>query len=116
MEADLEDGAEILEAGDKSDFYQRYKRLRPLQLTTAYNSIKAYAEDAYKVDAGLLQPIPVDLPHPDDRLHIDRANKWFDQEIPPKAPGRRHRILVIEGETGTGKTAFARSKGTLNDY
>jgi hypothetical protein len=43
---------------------------------------------------------------------VGRANAWFKAEVPVRARGMRHKILVIEGATGTGKTAYARSKGT----
>ncbi|QRW13192.1 hypothetical protein RhiLY_12191 [Ceratobasidium sp. AG-Ba] len=110
-QADLEDGEEIVGSPTREEFYQAYKRLRPLDMTKSWNSIRAYAEFAYKTDAGLLPAIPVNLEAPEYRDHIDQANRWFDQEVQPKGPGMRHRILVIEGETGTGKTAYARSKG-----
>ncbi|QRW14001.1 hypothetical protein RhiLY_13000 [Ceratobasidium sp. AG-Ba] len=101
QEAELEDGEEIVGSATKEEFYQAYKRLRPLDMTKSWNSIRAYAEYTYKADAGLLPAIPVEL----------EADKWFAKEVRPKGPGMRHRILVIEGETGTGKTAYARSKG-----
>lgn len=112
MQADLEDGEEIVSAETREEYFRAYKRLRPLQLTTAWNSIRAYAEYAYKEDAGLLEPIPVPLDLPADRDHIEQADAWFRSEIPAKARGMRHKILVIEGDTGTGKTAYVRSKGT----
>ncbi|QRW11988.1 hypothetical protein RhiLY_10987 [Ceratobasidium sp. AG-Ba] len=111
-QADLEDGEEIVGSATRDEFYQAYKRLRPLDMTKSWNSIRAYAEFAYKTDAGLLPAIPVNLEAPEYRDHIDQADRWFDQEVRPKGPGMRHRILVIEGETGTGKTAYARSKGS----
>ncbi|QRW12495.1 hypothetical protein RhiLY_11494 [Ceratobasidium sp. AG-Ba] len=111
-QADLEDGEEIVGSATREEFYQAYKRLRPLDMTKSWNSIRAYAEFAYKTDAGLLPAIPVNLEAPEYRDHIDQADRWFDQEVRPKGPGMRHRILVIEGETGTGKTAYARSKGS----
>ncbi|QRV77359.1 hypothetical protein RhiJN_05374 [Ceratobasidium sp. AG-Ba] len=110
-QADLEDGEEIVGSATREEFYQAYKRLRPLNMTKSWNSIRAYAEFTYKTDAGLLPAIPVNLEAPEYRDHIDQANRWFDQEVQPKGPGMRHRILVIEGETGMGKTAYARSKG-----
>ncbi|KAG8688158.1 hypothetical protein FRC09_013077 [Ceratobasidium sp. 395] len=112
QEADLEDGLEIVGAETKEEFYQTFKRLRPLQLTTAWNSVRAYAEYTYKTDAGLLEAIQVALEAPVLRDHVNQADQWFAREVPPKAPGMRHRILVIEGATGTGKTAYARSKGS----
>ncbi|QRV78791.1 hypothetical protein RhiJN_06806 [Ceratobasidium sp. AG-Ba] len=111
-QADLEDGEEIVGSATREEFYQAYKRLRPLDMTKSWNSIRAYAEFAYKTDAGLLPAIPVNLEAPEYRDHIGQANRWFNQEVRPKGPGMRHRILVIEGETGTGKTAYARSKGS----
>ncbi|QRW12156.1 hypothetical protein RhiLY_11155 [Ceratobasidium sp. AG-Ba] len=111
-QADLEDGEEIVGSATRDEFYQAYKRLRPLDMTKSWNSVRAYAEFAYKTDAGLLPAIPVNLEAPEYRDHIDQADRWFDQEVRPKGPGMRHRILVIEGETGTGKTAYARSKGS----
>ncbi|KAG8762015.1 hypothetical protein FRC12_009223 [Ceratobasidium sp. 428] len=111
QQADLEDGLEIVGAESKEEFYNRYKKLRPLQMTTVWNSVRAYADYTYKTDAGLLPVMAVNLEAPLDRDHIDQADEWFNREVPPKMPGMRHRILVIEGETGTGKTAYARSKG-----
>ncbi|QRV99069.1 hypothetical protein RhiJN_27088 [Ceratobasidium sp. AG-Ba] len=81
-------------------------------MTKSWNSIRAYAEYTYKADAGLLPAIPVDLEVPEYREHVDQADRWFAQEVQPKGPGMRHCILVIEGETGTGKTAYAQSKGS----
>lgn len=81
-------------------------------MTTAWNSVRAYADFHYKEDAGLLEAIPVPLERPADQNHIERADTWFETEVPEKARGMRHKILVIEGETGTGKTAYVRSKGT----
>lgn len=112
MQADLEDGEEIVGSESREEYYQAYKRLRPLQMTTAWNSIRAYAEYTYKEDAGLLDPIPVALDQPEERAHIDQAEAWLATEVPVKARGVRHKILVIEGDSGTGKTAFIRSKGT----
>ncbi|QRV73357.1 Retrovirus-related Pol polyprotein from transposon opus [Ceratobasidium sp. AG-Ba] len=111
-QADLEDGEEIVGSATRDEFYQAYKWLRPLDMTKSWNSVRAYAEFAYKTDAGLLPAIPVNLEAPEYRDHIDQADRWFDQEVRPKGPGMRHCILVIEGETGTGKTAYARSKGS----
>ncbi|QRW07844.1 hypothetical protein RhiLY_06843 [Ceratobasidium sp. AG-Ba] len=111
QEAELEDGEEIVGSATKEEFYQAYKRLRPLDMTKSWNSIRAYAEYTYKADAGLLPAIPVELEVPEYRDHVEQADKWFAEEVRPKGPGMRHRILVIEGETGTGKTAYARSKG-----
>ncbi|QRW08778.1 hypothetical protein RhiLY_07777 [Ceratobasidium sp. AG-Ba] len=111
QEAELEDGEEIVGSATKEEFYQAYKRLRPLDMTKSWNSIRAYAEYTYKADAGLLPAIPVELEVPEYRDHVEQADKWFAKEVRPKGPGMRHRILVIEGETGTGKTAYARSKG-----
>ncbi|QRV77304.1 hypothetical protein RhiJN_05319 [Ceratobasidium sp. AG-Ba] len=102
---------EIVGSATKEEFYQAYKRLRPLDMTKSWNSIRAYAEYTYKADAGLLPAIPVELEVPEYRDHVEQADKWFAEEVRPKGPGMRHRILVIEGETGTGKTAYARSKG-----
>ncbi|QRW13244.1 hypothetical protein RhiLY_12243 [Ceratobasidium sp. AG-Ba] len=104
-------GEEIVGSATKEEFYQAYKRLRPLDMTKSWNSIRAYAEYTYKADAGLLPAIPVELEVPEYRDHVEQADKWFAEEVRPKGPGMRHRILVIEGETGTGKTAYARSKG-----
>ncbi|QRV90610.1 hypothetical protein RhiJN_18628 [Ceratobasidium sp. AG-Ba] len=112
QQAELEDGEEIVGSRTREEFYQTYKCLRPLDMTKSWNSIRAYAEYTYKADAGLLPAIPVDLEEPEYREHIDQADRWFAQEVRPKGPGMRHRILVIEGETGTGKTAYARSKGS----
>ncbi|QRW00949.1 hypothetical protein RhiJN_28967 [Ceratobasidium sp. AG-Ba] len=112
QQAELEDGEEIVGSRTREEFYQAYKRLRPLDMTKSWNSIRAYAEYTYKADAGLLPAIPVDLEVPEYREHVDQADRWFTQEVRPKGPGMRHRILVIEGETGTGKTAYARSKGS----
>jgi hypothetical protein len=56
--------------------------------------------------------IPLELELPEDRRHVERADAWFHGEVPVRARGMRHKILVIEGSTGTGKTAYARSKGT----
>ncbi|QRV96352.1 hypothetical protein RhiJN_24370 [Ceratobasidium sp. AG-Ba] len=81
-------------------------------MTKSWNSIRAYAEYMYKADAGLVPAIPVDLEVLEHREHVDQADRWFAQEVRPKGPGMRHRILVIEGKTGTGKTAYARSKGS----
>ncbi|QRV81705.1 hypothetical protein RhiJN_09720 [Ceratobasidium sp. AG-Ba] len=111
QEAELEDGEEIVGSATKEEFYQAYKRLRPLDMTKSWNSIRAYAKYTYKADAGLLPAIPVELEVPEYRDHVEQADKWFAEEVRPKGPGMRHRILVIEGETGTGKTAYARSKG-----
>ncbi|QRW10383.1 hypothetical protein RhiLY_09382 [Ceratobasidium sp. AG-Ba] len=111
QEAELEDGEEIVGSATKEEFYQAYKRLRPLDMTKSWNSIRAYAEYTYKADAGLLPAIPVELEVPEYRDHVEQADKWFAEEVRPKGPGMRHRILVIEGETGTGKTAYAQSKG-----
>ncbi|QRV73436.1 hypothetical protein RhiJN_01450 [Ceratobasidium sp. AG-Ba] len=111
QEAELEDGEEIVGSATKEEFYQAYKRLRPLDMTKSWNSIRAYAEYTYKADAGLLPAIPVELEVPEYRDHVEQADKWFAKEVRPKGPGMRHRILVIEGETGTGKTAYTRSKG-----
>ncbi|QRV90846.1 hypothetical protein RhiJN_18864 [Ceratobasidium sp. AG-Ba] len=96
-QADLEDGEEIVGSATREEFYQAYKRLRPLDMTKSWNSIRA---------------MRINLEAPEYRDHIDQADRWFDQEVRPKGPGMRHRILVIEGETGTGKTAYARSKGS----
>jgi hypothetical protein len=52
-QADLEDGQEIVSAETMEEYYGTYKRLRPLQMTTAWNSVRAYTEHAYRVDAGL---------------------------------------------------------------
>ncbi|QRV95439.1 hypothetical protein RhiJN_23457 [Ceratobasidium sp. AG-Ba] len=112
QQAELEDGEEIVGSRTREEFYQTYKRLRPLDMTKSWNSVRAYAEYTYKADAGLLPAIPVDLEKPEYQEHIDQADRWFAQEVRPKGPGMRHRILVIEGETGTGKTAYARSKGS----
>jgi hypothetical protein len=111
-QADLEDGQEIVLAETIEEYYGTYKRLRPLQMTTAWNSVRAYAEHAYRVDAGLQEAIPVELELPEDRPHMEQANVWFKAEVPVRGRGMRHKILVIEGATGTGKTAYARSKGT----
>jgi hypothetical protein len=111
-QADLEDGLEIVSAETMEEYFRTYKRLRPLQMTTAWNSVRAYAEHAYRVDAGQQQAIPVELEVPEDRLHVDRADTWFHDEVPEWSRGMRHKILVIEGATGTGKTADAGSKGT----
>lgn len=81
-------------------------------MTTAWNSVRAYADYTYKEDTGLLKPIPVPLDLPEDREHINRVDAWLAAETPEKSRGMRHKILVIEGETGTGKTAYIRSKGT----
>ncbi|QRW07253.1 hypothetical protein RhiLY_06252 [Ceratobasidium sp. AG-Ba] len=97
-QADLEDGEEIVGSATRDEFYQAYKQLRPLDMTKSWNSVRAYAEFAYKTDAGLLPAIPVNLEAPEYRDHIDQADRWFDQEVRPKGPGMRHRILVIEGE------------------
>ncbi|QRV96861.1 hypothetical protein RhiJN_24879 [Ceratobasidium sp. AG-Ba] len=112
QQAELEDGEEIMGSATREEFYQAYKRLRPLNMTKSWNSIGAYAEYTYKADAGLLPAIPVDLEAPGYREHVDQADRWFAQEVRPKGPGMCHRILVIEGETGAGKTAYARSKGS----
>jgi hypothetical protein len=111
-QADLEDSQEIVSAETIEEYYRTYKRLRPLQMTTAWNSVLAYAEHTYRVDAGLQQAIPVELELPEDRPHMERADAWFRDEVPVRSRGMRHKILVIEGATGTGKTAYARSKGT----
>jgi hypothetical protein len=111
-QADLEDGQEIVAAETIEEYYSTYKRLRPLQMTTAWNSVRAYAEHAYRIDAGLQEAIPVELGLPEDRLHVERADAWFRDEVPVRARGMRHKIMVIEGATGTGKTAYARSKGS----
>jgi hypothetical protein len=111
-QADLEDGQEIVAAGTIEEYYGTYKRLRPLQMTTAWNSVCAYAEHAYRVDAGLQEVIPVELELLEDRPHVEQADVWFHEEVPVRGRGMRHKILVIEGATGTGKTAYARSKGT----
>jgi hypothetical protein len=110
-QADLEDGEEIVSAETMEEYFGAYKRLCPLQMTTAWNSVRAYAEHAYRVDAGLQQAIPVELGLPEDRLHVEQADAWFEAEVPVRERGMRHKILVIEGATGTGKTAYARSKG-----
>jgi hypothetical protein len=94
------------------EYYGTYKRLRLLQMTTAWNSVRAYAEHAYRVDAGLQEAIPVELGLLEERLHVESTDVWFRDEVPMRARGMRHTILVIEGATGTGKTAYARSKGT----
>jgi hypothetical protein len=111
-QADLEDGQEIVAAETIEEYYGTYKRLRPLQMTTAWNSVWVYAEHAYRVDAGLQEAILVELELPEDRLHMERADTWFRKEVPVRARGMRHKILVIEGSTGTGKTVYARSKRT----
>jgi hypothetical protein len=111
-QADLEDGEEIVSAETMEEYFAAYKRLRPLQMTTAWNSVRAYAKHAYRVDAGLQQAIPVELGLPEDRLHVERADAWFEAKVPIRERGRRHKILVIKGATGTGKTAYAQSKGT----
>ncbi|QRV83904.1 hypothetical protein RhiJN_11920 [Ceratobasidium sp. AG-Ba] len=97
QEAELEDGEEIVGSATKEEFYQAYKRLRPLDMTKSWNSIRAYAEYTYK-DAGLLPAIPVELEVPEYRDHVEQADKWFAEEVRPKGPGMRHRILVIEGK------------------
>jgi hypothetical protein len=74
--------------------------------------VRAYAEHAYRVNAGLQEAIPVELGLLEDKLHMERADAWFHNEVPVRAQGMRHKILVIEGATRTGKTAYARSKGT----
>ncbi|QRW06232.1 hypothetical protein RhiLY_05231 [Ceratobasidium sp. AG-Ba] len=53
----------------------------PLDMTKSWNSVRAYAEFAYKTDAGLLPAIPVNLEAPEYRDHIDQADRWFDQEV-----------------------------------
>jgi hypothetical protein len=111
-QADLEDSQEIVSAETIEEYYGTYKRLRPLQMTMVWNSVRAYAEHTYRVDAGLQEAIPVELELPEVRPHVERAEVWFRDEVPVSARGMRHKILVIEGATGTGKTAYARSKGT----
>ncbi|QRW06323.1 hypothetical protein RhiLY_05322 [Ceratobasidium sp. AG-Ba] len=92
QEAELEDGEEIVGSATKEEFYQAYKRLRPLDMTKSWNSIRAYAEYTYKADAGLLPAIPVELEVPEYRDHVEQADKWFAEEVRPKGPGMRHRI------------------------
>jgi hypothetical protein len=111
-QADLEDGLEIISAETMEEYFGTYKRLRPVQMTTAWNSVRAYAEHAYRVDASLQQAIQVGLELPEDRDHVERADVWFRNEVPERAWGMRHKILVIEGATWWGKTAYARLKGT----
>jgi hypothetical protein len=111
-QADLEDGQEIVSAETIEEYYGTYKRLRLLQMMMAWNLVRAYAEHAYRVDAGLQEAIPVELELPEDRPQVERADTWFREEVPVRARGMRHKILVIEGATGTGKTAYARSQGT----
>jgi hypothetical protein len=111
-QADLEDGQEIVSAETIEEYYGTYKRLRPLQMTTAWNSVRAYTEHAYRVDAGLQEAILVELGLPEERPHMEQVDAWFEAEVPVRAWGMCHRILVIEGSTGTGKTAYAQSKGT----
>ncbi|QRV91923.1 Retrovirus-related Pol polyprotein from transposon opus [Ceratobasidium sp. AG-Ba] len=65
QQAELEDGEEIVGSRTREEFYQAYKRLRPLDMTKSWNSIRAYAEYTYKADAGLLPAIPVDLEVPE---------------------------------------------------
>ncbi|KAG9079958.1 hypothetical protein FS749_008175 [Ceratobasidium sp. UAMH 11750] len=79
-QADLEDGEEIVSAETKEEYYQRFKRLRPLQMVTAWNSVKAYAEHAYRTDAGLLPAIPVELERPAFTPHTEQADRWFEDE------------------------------------
>ncbi|QRV83731.1 hypothetical protein RhiJN_11747 [Ceratobasidium sp. AG-Ba] len=110
-QADLEDGEEIVGSATRDEFYQAYKQLRPLDMTKSWNSVRAYAEFAYKTDAGLLPAIPVNRGARVQEPHRP-GRQMVDQEVRPKGPGMRHRILVIEGETGTGKTAYACSKGS----
>ncbi|KAG8723115.1 hypothetical protein FRC09_004668 [Ceratobasidium sp. 395] len=83
-QADLEDGLEIVGAETKDGFYSAYKRLRPLQMTTAWNLVHAYANYMYKTNEGLLPVMAVNLEAPLDREHIDRADEWFNREVPPK--------------------------------
>jgi hypothetical protein len=111
-QADREDGEEIVAAATIEEYYGTYKRLRPLQMTTVWNSVRAFAEHAYRVDASLQEAIPVELELPADNPHVERADAWFREEVPVRARGMRHKILVIEGATGTGKTAYAWSKGS----
>jgi hypothetical protein len=98
--ADLEDSQEIVSAETIEEYYGTYKRLRPLQMTTAWNSVRAYAKHAYRVDAGLQEAIPVELGLPEERLHVERVDAWFEAEVPVRARGMRHRILVIRGGDG----------------
>jgi hypothetical protein len=70
-QADLEDSQEIVSAEAIEEYYGTYKRLRPLQMTTAWNSVRAYAEHAYRVDAGLQEAIPVELELLEDRPHVE---------------------------------------------
>jgi hypothetical protein len=111
-QADLEDGQEIVSAETMEESFRAYKRLRPLQMTTAWNLVRAYAEHAYRVDASLQEAITVELELPEYRLHVERADAWFRAEVPVRSQGMRHKILVIEGAMGTGKTVYTRSKGT----
>ena len=112
MQAHLEDGEEIVGAKSKEDSYHAFKRMHPWQMVTAWNLVQVYAEYTYLEDAGLLPAILVELEVLEEREHADLADQWFQQEVQRKAPGMHHRILVIKGETGTGKTAWAQSKGT----
>jgi hypothetical protein len=43
---------------------------------------------------------------------MEQADVWFHAEVPVQSRGMRHKILVIEGATGTGKTVYAQSKGS----
>jgi hypothetical protein len=106
-QADLEGGQEIVSAETIEEYYGTYKRLRPLQISTAWNSVRVYAEHAYRADAGLQQAIPVELELPEDRPHVEQADAWFRDEVPVRSRGMRQKILAIEGATGTGKTAYA---------
>ncbi|KAG8767829.1 hypothetical protein FRC12_006012 [Ceratobasidium sp. 428] len=86
QQADQEDGLEIVGAGSK-EFYNRYKRLQPLQMTTVWNLVHAYADYIYKTNAGLLPVMAVNLEAPLDKDHINQADEWFNREVPPKTPG-----------------------------
>jgi hypothetical protein len=54
-------------------------------MTTVWNSVRAYAEHAYRVDAGLQEAIPVELELLEDRPHVERADAWFRDEVPVRA-------------------------------
>jgi Cdc6-like AAA superfamily ATPase len=105
-QADLEDGQEIVSAETIEEYYVTYKRLRPLQMTMVWNSVWAYTKHAYRVNAGLQEAIPVELGLPEDKQHVEHADTWFRDEVPVRAWAMRHKILVIEGATGTGKTTY----------
>ncbi|KAG8726934.1 hypothetical protein FRC10_006621, partial [Ceratobasidium sp. 414] len=100
------------DTSSKAEYLEHFKRLRPLEMMKAWNSVRAYGEYVYKVDEALQPLILVELPYPETRDHVDQVEAWFETEVPRRGPGMRHRILVIEGATGTGKTAYTRSKGS----